>query len=196
MDIIRRNFYRKLCMGAFREKLELEPMSAYKWKKLNAMAEEKEVLCYVDETVMPHKFQPELQDMPNFILNHRLEKIRYREQHAIDASGDTLALLNIILFNTNQILTRGLHLRGIIELGIFLRKRGHKVDYVKLETWLQKLYLQPMVRMQCSYLIEHFHFTPDELPFVNKEITVPSKLTLGALHFLHICSRRLSEIEE
>jgi len=196
MDIIKRNFYKQLCIGAFAEEQELEPMSAFKWKKLHQMAEERNVACFVDNTIPYERFQPEEQDLPNFFLNNRLEKLRYREQHSMDASGDTLNLLNLIIFNTNQILTKGLHLRGIVELGIFLRRRGDKVDYVKLESWLKKLYLQPMVKMQCSYLINRFHFTPDELPFVTDEIKPPSKAALGAIHFLNLCSHRLSEIEE
>ena len=196
MDIIKRNFYRQLCIGAFGVGLKLEPMSAFKWNKIKEMAAQKNVLCYIDNTVERDKFQPAQQELPNFFLNHRLDKLRYHEQHSIDASGETLSLLNLIIYNTNQILSKGLDLRGIVEFGIFLRKRGDKVDYVKLESWLQKLYLQQMARIQCSYLIKHFFFTPDELPFVVDEIKPPSKLALGALHFLNLCSRRLSEIEE
>ena len=62
MDIIKRNFYRQLCIGAFGVGLKLEPMSAFKWNKIKEMAAQKNVLCYIDNTVERDKFQPAQQE--------------------------------------------------------------------------------------------------------------------------------------
>ena len=196
MDIIKRNFYRILRQQAFGEDIETEPMSAFKWEKLRQLATEKNVGCYMNPPLPSTEIDTEEPMLPNFLLNHKLEKIRYREMHAIDTSADALNLLNLIIYNTNQILSHGLSLRGIIELGRFLRTKGDKVDYIKLETWLGKLYLQQMAKIQCSYLIRHFGFETSEMPFITSEIKKPSALAIGALHFINLCSRRLAEIEE
>lgn len=196
MDIIKRNFYLSIRRGAFGEEVLLEPMSDFKWRKLRTMAEQKDVLCYLDPTAPHDAFTIDEQQAPNIFLNRRLNKIRYNEEHAIDTAAEALSLLNLIIYNTNQILSRGINLRGIVELGLFLRTKGDKVDFIKLEEWINRLYLQPMAKMQCSFLIRHFNFEINELPFITSEIKMPSRLALGAIHFLNLCSRRLSEIEE
>ena len=77
-------------------------------------------------------------------------------------------MLDIILFNINHILNYGISLRGILELGKFLRTRGDKVDFVKLETWLNALHIQRIAQLQGSILIEVFNFEQDEIPFVQE----------------------------
>ena len=135
------------------------------------------------------------------IFATRKQRMRYTDilsEHVEkrDTTPETMRLFRILTANSMEMLNSGFCMRGLLQMGKFLREDGDKVDYVKLESWLKKLYLQPMVKMQCGYLINRFHFTPDELPFVTDEIKPPSKAALGAIHFLNLCSHRLSEIEE
>ena len=41
-------------------------------------------------------------------------------------------MLQLIVFNTNAMLNRGINLDAIIRLGQFLRNKGDKVDFLKV----------------------------------------------------------------
>ena len=84
----------------------------------------------------------------------------------MDASMTTLELLNIIVRNISHILNQGISLSGISQLGSFLRTKGDKVDFVKLEGWLKRLHIQRMAQLEGSILIAVFEFDQDEIPFV------------------------------
>ena len=111
-------------------------------------------------------------------LNKRYHKIIYNEMHSIDTSTETLRMLQLIVFNTNAMLNRGINLDAIIRLGQFLRNKGDKVDFLKLEKWLSALHLQRMAQLLGSILIAVFGFEKDEIDFVKKEEPVAYKLTI------------------
>lgn len=117
-------------------------------------------------------------ELSNSLLNKRFHKIIYNERHSIDTSVETLRMLQLIVFNTNAMLNRGINLDGIIRLGQFLRGKGDKVDFLKLENWLSSLHLQRMAQLQGSILIAVFGFGKDEIDFVKKEEPVAYKLTI------------------
>lgn len=116
--------------------------------------------------------------LSNKWLNKRYHKIIYNEMHSIDTSTETLRMLQLIVFNTNAMLNRGINLDAIIRLGQFLRNKGDKVDFLKLEKWLSALHLQRMAQLQGSILIAVFGFEKDEIDFVKKEEPVAYKLTI------------------
>lgn len=117
-------------------------------------------------------------ELSNKWLNKRYHKIIYNEMHSIDTSTETLRMLQLIVFNTNAMLNRGINLDAIIRLGQFLRNKGDKVDFLKLEKWLSVLHLQRMAQLQGSILIAVFGFEKDEIDFVKKEEPVAYKLTI------------------
>ena len=117
-------------------------------------------------------------ELSNKWLNKRYHKIIYNEMHSIDTSTETLRMLQLIVFNTNAMLNRGINLDAIIRLGQFLRNKGDKVDFLKLEKWLSALHLQRMAQLQGSILIAVFGFEKDEIDFVKKEEPVADKLTI------------------
>ncbi|WP_455085985.1 hypothetical protein [Prevotella pallens] len=117
-------------------------------------------------------------ELSNKWLNKRYHKIIYNEMHSIDTSTETLRMLQLIVFNTNAMLNRGINLDAIIRLGQFLRNKGDKVDFLKLEKWLSALHLQRMAQLQGSILIAVFGFEKDEIDFVKKEELVAYKLTI------------------
>lgn len=111
----------KLRSDHFHTKEEMEPMTTFKQKKIAQMMKN-------------------LSDVPagevrmnNGFLNRRLASIQENERHAIDTSIETIYLLRIIVSNINGILANGINLGGIIEMGNYLRTKGDKVDFVKLE---------------------------------------------------------------
>ena len=205
MDIIKRNFFRLLRSGALNEYEALEPMSAFKWGRMFEMVKAQGVTDIAMKGLKNHTFDTNaniprqlvddlaeavgesnpassaLPQLSNRILNKRLKKIQTSERHQMDASMTTLDLLNIIVRNVELILNRGISLKGIAELGSFLRTRGDKVDFVKLENWLDHLHIERMAQLQGSILIDVFEFEPAEIPFVKKVEKQAYALTLRTL---------------
>ncbi|MCI6500744.1 MAG: hypothetical protein SPE73_08890 [Prevotella sp.] len=197
MNIINRNFFRILRAGALDENEPLEPMSEFKWNRLFQMIKSQNVSAIALEGIqarrddennnIPSELVAELQasvyeapktktqhahsfevpSLSNPILDHKLKKIFNNERHSIDTNIDSLRLLGIIIDNVQTILNKGMSLGGVLELGKFLRTRGDKVDFVKIDNWLQALHMRRMAQLQGSILILVFNFEQDEIPFVN-----------------------------
>ena len=106
--------------------------------------------------------------LSNYFLNRRLKRIKSEEESSSDGSVETLQLLNVIIYNVNQTLNKGLDIHGIIELGRFLRNRGDSVDFIKIESWLKHLGLSRMASLQGTVLIDVFHFELEEIPYMQK----------------------------
>lgn len=187
MDIITRNFFQLVQMGVLDEHGQVEPMSAFKWRRLGQMVHVQHVerqavsgLDRLDERErarIPKDFighvvpfdQPDSDAMlSNRWLNSRLRHIREKELHAIDINIGALDVLSIIVSTVSSMLNHGTMLRGILQLGSYLREKGDKVDFVKLDNWLKKLHLRRMAQLEGSMLIVVFHFEKDELPFVSR----------------------------
>lgn len=171
MDFLQRNLFTKLRSENFDTKEVLEPMTTFKKKKIAQMM--KNLNAMPSGEVAMH----------NSFLNRRLAKIQQDEPHAIDTSMDTIYLLRLIVSNVNAMYSGGISLRGIIQLGQYLRTRGDKVDFVKLDNWLTKLHIQRMAQLEGSVLIKFFDFEKDEIPFVRTIERGAYKLTLRSLYY-------------
>jgi len=194
-NIITRNFFRIVRSGAFNEYEPVERMSAFKWNKLFGMAMQQNIMPIVANGMRNSQYDKSgnlptavvemffglydkqnaatrvtipQSNMSNSLLNKRLRKLRHDELHAIDTSLETLELLNIIIYNTNNILANGIFFGSVILIGMYMRSKGDKVDYVKLERWLQTLGLQKMAQFEGSILISTLNFDQSELPFVHE----------------------------
>ena len=117
-------------------------------------------------------------DLSSSLLNKKFHKIIYNELHSIDTSVETLDILKLIVSNTNAMLNHGINLDSIIKLGQYLRNKGDKIDFLKLEGWLSSLHLQRMAQLQGSILIAVFGFEKEEIDFVKKEEPTAYKLTI------------------
>ena len=171
MDFLQRNLFTKLRSENFGTQEELEAMTTFKKKKIAQMM--KNLNNVPSGEVLMH----------NSFLNRRLTKIQKEEPHVIDTSMETVYLLRLIVSNTNAMLSGGISIRGIIQLGQYLRTRGDKVDFVKLDNWLTKLHLQRMAQLEGSVLITFFNFEQDEIPFVKLVERGAYKLTLRSLYY-------------
>ena len=200
MNIITRNFFRLLRSGALNEYEPLEPMSAFKWRRLDQMVHAQHVEGAALKGIRNHQFD-EMMNIPdelanqtvdtpdtgneprlsNHFLNRRLGKIEYDERHAIDTNIDALNVLKIIVGNVSSMLNSGTMLSGIIDLGSYLRNKGDRVDFVKLDTWLGRLQLRRMAQLQGSMLMAVFGFEQDELPFVHHVETAANNLVLRSV---------------
>ncbi len=208
MDVIQRNFFRILSSGAFNSQSNIEPMSPFKWRRLMQMVDAQQVIPVFVKGISKHSLDeglrlpdsiiadikarmndnrtlsgkvPEKVRLSSRLLNHRLKGIIHNELHSIDTSIEALDILKLIVSNSQSMLTRGMDLDGIITLGQYLRTRGDKVDFVKLDAWLSSLMLHPMAELQGNILISVFGFDEDELPFVTKYDQKAYKLTLRSV---------------
>lgn len=210
MDIITRNFFRLLRSGALNEYEPLEPMSNFKWKRLDQMVRAQHVESAAIKGVKNHQYD-EMMNIPdelidgisagstpakdpqlsNGFFNRRLRRIENNELHSIDTNVGALDVLKIITANVSSMLNKGMMLSGIIELGSYMRNKGDKVDFVKLDTWLRRLHLRRMAQLQGSMLIAVFNFEQDELPFVQHVEPAANKLVLRSV--LHTASDTAEE---
>lgn len=171
MDFLQRNLFSQLRSGNFGIEEEMEPMTSFKKRKIAEMMKNLNDVPS-GEVLMNNKF-----------LNNRLTKIQENERHAIDTSIETIYILRILVSNVNGILSNGINLKGIIKLGDYLRTKGDKVDFVKLDKWLSKLHIQRMAQLQGSILITFFEFEKDEIPFVHRVEPGAKKMTIRSLYY-------------
>ena len=164
MNIIQRNLFTKLRIDNFQTKEQLEPMSRFKLKKLMVLMKN-------------------IADMPagEVTLSNPLLKIQKEEATAIQVSKETIYLLRIIIANVNATMNHGIPVRGIIQLGQYLRSRGEKVDFMKLELWLSKLHVSRLAQLQGNILIDLLGFEKAELPFVKQPEKEAISLTLRSI---------------
>lgn len=121
-----------------------------------------------------------MRHLTNPILNNRLQniinkEIRCRDSYymtvnemRIEGVPPTLNLLMIITGIIQHILSDGISLKLFVDLGMFLRRIGDKVDYVLLQSQLKKLGMQTMTNIIGKIMIDVFRFEADELPFMTK----------------------------
>lgn len=138
--------------------------------------------------------------LTNALLNRKLQNIINREiqccnslyisidNSRIEIIPHTLNLLLIIVHIARYILSEGVCLKQIIDLGIFLRKVGDKVDFIKLQKWIDQLHLKRMSQLEGSILVHLFNFSKKEIPFMdhqtNENITqvISDLFTFGSTH--------------
>ena len=118
-----------------------------------------------------------LHTLTNKLLNHTLSNIiekEFREnepsyikmgQARIEVTSNTLNMLLILLRIAQNILSNGISIKYITDFGVFLRKEGDKVDYVKLQEWIDRLHMKRIALLTAILLIDLLNFTEDEIPF-------------------------------
>jgi hypothetical protein len=99
-------------------------------------------------------------------LNERLSQIIHDEYLSDEKSYETMQIMAIIIANVENILTGRSYLKGIIDLGRYLRQKGHMVDFVKLDHWLSLTGMTSMANLQGSLLITGLGFHKEEVQFV------------------------------
>lgn len=202
IDIITRNFFKMMRSGALNEYVELEPMSAFKWNRLIEIVNSQGVISVASRAVKNHQYEPKFNmpqvlrekvhqlaseaptekvqiEMTSAFLNKHLNKIHTLERHAEDYSRESLELFNIIIANCQAMLNNGTSTRLIIQLGNYIRIKGEKVDYAKIDRWLKEMQMTKMAQLVGSILISNFSFKPEEVPFVKK---VDPKAALNMMH--------------
>ena len=198
MDIIQRNLFRLLRSGAFSSNEKLEPMSAFKWESLYQLAAMHDVVPYAykgllncrnqfflrlsdkhwkewetgaSKTQGPQDMNEEEDDflrpdhLTNPMLNSKLQDILDDEHSDITTRHLLLLLISIV----RHILNEGMPIRQLLELGVFLRQEGKKVNYETLEKWISSLNLSQMCQLEGQCLILLYGFQTEELPFIENK---------------------------
>ncbi|MBQ8701699.1 MAG: hypothetical protein IJ549_02925 [Prevotella sp.] len=163
MNVLTRNYFRMLRQGAFGEKQPMEPMSQYKWQQLRLRARSEHTEQYLPDSDVPQKG---LSGLSNYKKSRRHRSIEKAEYHSIDTSLHSLDFLHLMAFNVHSTMIGETRIDGIIEMGRFLRTKGDKVDFLKVEQWLHKMGIYKLSQLHAAILIELFGFSLDELPFI------------------------------
>ena len=206
-----RNFLNILRSGAFDDVKPIGMLSNYKWSKLVDLAKMHGLIQIFANGLERYHYDNNLNISESLInvirgelrnapvtgfadlydfdhmtlqskpLNQKLQDIVRKEYGDPERSFETLQVMAIIVLNAEHILTGRSYLKGIIDLGRYLRLEGNKVDFVKLEEWLKKTEMTGMANLQGSLLITGFGFSAEELPFVSKIVKKPMKQLLSAI---------------
>lgn len=129
------------------------------------------------------------QRLTNILLNRKLQSIINSEIRCCDSKyihiqgtrievlPHTLCLLLTMVRIARYTLNEGISLKQIVDMGVFLRKAGSDIDFVKLHKWISLLQLGRMADKEGAMLVNFFNFEPDEIPFMNpKERTGIDKI--------------------
>ena len=100
--------------------------------------------------------------LTNPILNSKLQDILDDEHSDITTRHLLLLLISIV----RHILNEGMPIRQLLELGLYLRQEGSKVDYQILGKWISSLNLSQMCQLEGQCLILLYGFQTEELPFI------------------------------
>ena len=195
MNIIQRNYFRLIRIGAFEQKEQVEPMSVYKWGQLYQLAVMHDVAGFVYEGLQRSKdqFFLHLTDKQWKQWEKTIQEIRKKARNAEEEPDEFLRadhltnpLLNkklqtilddeqsdtrtrqvllTIIRVSRHILNEGVPLRQLVELGICLRSEGHHADFTALGKWLKTLQLQQVAKLEASLLIELMGFEKEEIVF-------------------------------
>ncbi|MCF0202201.1 MAG: hypothetical protein HUK08_02440 [Bacteroidaceae bacterium] len=173
-------------------------MSKFKWQRLRRYGEKENVRKYLDYGIQRSIYsenlslderrsdreiydlrslqyrhylnrQKPLSRFHNSYLRLKMSQIFTKEIHEIDTSIESLALLDIITHFLNRLTEGILSFEIVIEAGLFLQQKGDKVNFVRLEEHISKLYLWKTANLLGTLLVKLFHFSPEEVPFFKKE---------------------------
>jgi len=87
----------------------------------------------------------------------------------IETVAPTLTMLVCLLSIVKTALSEGLQLWQILDLGILLRQQGDRVDFVKLQNWIDRLHIGRMTQYIGLVLTGLLGFSIDETPFMQPE---------------------------
>ena len=185
MNIATRNFLRLLRSGAFDQDEHIEPMSAWKWRRVYEVACEQGVARLVYRGIQQLADQFFLQipneqmtlwrqtiarpavndDEASLRLANRQNQKRLAAIVAAERpDSPTLAVLKAIIATTRHILDDGFYLRPLVQLALLLRPSSRAIDKSQLDDWLQTLHLDRMAQFEASLIAFFFEMDPATLP--------------------------------
>jgi hypothetical protein len=186
MDIIQRNLMRLLRCGAFGQPERIEPMTNWKWERLYKLSLVHGITPWIRDGIrrsaddfflqitptLRQQFDndhtttqetPAHEELSNPWLNAKLQQLS-EEAGTEDATFNLLLRLIDIARN---IMTQGISLRQLVMLGVYLRTTKDPIEWEVLRTWIGRLEMERMARLEASLLVELFHFDSEEIGFAD-----------------------------
>jgi hypothetical protein len=99
----------------------------------------------------------------------------------VETVAPTLGMLMAILGIIKASLSEGLCLWKFVDMGMLLRRQGDRVDFVKLQDWIEALHFERMAQFIGSVLTGLLGFTTDEVPFMRASGASADALATEAL---------------
>ena len=185
MNITTRNFLRLLRAGAFDYDEPIEPMSAWKWKRVYEVACEQGVarIVYRGIQLLSDQFFlqiPEVQmalwrkaiAQPAPIDEEQALRLTNRQNDKrlraiIDDEDDgspTLAVLKAMLITTRHILDDGFYLRPLVQLALLLRPNSPRIDGERLNEWLETLRMERIASFEMALIVMLFNMNAEDMP--------------------------------
>ena len=118
--------------------------------------------------------------LSNKLNNHTLKDIIEKEwleggtshivvgQQRIETMAPTLAMLVALVEMVKTTLANGVSLWQLLDIGMMLRQLGDRMDFVKIESWIDRLHFQRMAMLTAQLLTGLLGFSTDEVPFVRE----------------------------
>lgn len=150
------------------------------WARNNAAEYE-----MVDRFLMRYEYEGmrvehhrKMQRLANVVLNTKLQSIINTEIGSCDSTYITIGatrvetlppalnMLGMIVRIARYLLNEGISIKQLVDMGLFLRVMGDKVDFVRLQKWIDGVGLSDIARLEGALLVGLLGFTPDELPFM------------------------------
>ena len=100
------------------------------------------------------------------MLNRKLQQLAEES----GSEDPTFNLLLRLIHIARNIITQGISLRQLIMLGIYLRTTKDTIEYEVLKTWIRRLEMGHMARLEGSMLMELFDFTEQEIRFTDAAV--------------------------
>lgn len=195
MNIIIRNLLRLVRAGIFHDFDSIEPMSPYKWRKLTLYSNALHISDIIARGIRNFQYdhgnipslnlsdnnQPTIafdkmleeaiadKQLSNALLNHKLQHIYEKEARAEEPSPETIQMLNLLIYNTASLLHNDISLPPLIITGLYLRRNGDMVDFIKLQSWIEHLGMQHLASLIGCLLTETLGFSADEVPFITEQ---------------------------
>lgn len=210
MDIITSNLLSLLGNELYSQSHIIAPLSPFKWHRLLSQADAHHVSDYVrDALLTTMRKQPDVVDGTSLkdwntnwyqmtvehsskykpdenIFATRRQRMRYTDilsEHVEnrDTTPETMRLFRMLTANSMEMLNSGFCLRGLLQMGKFLREEGDKVDYVLLEHDLAEMGVTSLSGLQGSILVKLFDFSEDEIPFLGSLKSSSGRLALRCI---------------
>lgn len=133
--------------------------TAYEWLGASIMHHHR--LLQLNNRLLGHGFQGVLEQE---LRESRTHTILLGNQQ-LETLSPTLALFHLLFRLSQDLLSKGITLPDLLHLGILLRQTGDRVDFVKLQSWSDRLKMQRMLTLIGQLMIDLLTFEQDELPF-------------------------------
>ncbi|MCR4583992.1 MAG: hypothetical protein K5764_10650 [Prevotella sp.] len=194
-NIVQRNFFRLIRIGAFDQQEAIEPMSAYKWSMLFQLSVMHDVaedvyaglkkartqfFCHLTEQqwMQWHDTLAERAKVPRndeaeedeFLrADHLTNPLLNHKLQAIldDEQTDTTTrqLLLLTIRVARHILNEGVPIRQLLELGRYLQGEGRRAEFTTLQQWLRSLSFDNIAQLESTLLTTLFHISAEDLPY-------------------------------